>query len=147
MELIQLKLVWQAGKLQPRCEKQEPVWRWDEETSLKNSFACFILCRPWWSYSFANHAWFAVDYRRIALGIFHPRDCSLSDKLWRVSQSVARCRVSWLQLCFSGFLEVNTADTCTVPTSTESITTAWTLTVTTRWAFWPNSHILVFSPV
>lgn len=37
-----------------------------------------------------------------------------------------------LQPCFSGFLEVNTVDTCTVPTSTESITTAWTLTVTTR---------------
>lgn len=35
---------------------------------------------------------------------------------------------------FPGFPEVNTVDTCTVPTSTESITTAWTLSVTTRWA-------------
>lgn len=36
--------------------------------------------------------------------------------------------VTW----FAGSLEVNTADMCTVPTSTESTTTAWTLSVTTR---------------
>lgn len=36
--------------------------------------------------------------------------------------------VTW----FAGSLEVNTVDMCTVPTSTESTTTAWTLSVTTR---------------
>lgn len=51
---------------------------------------------------------------------------------------------------FSGSLEVNTVDTCTVPTSTESITTAWTLSVTTRWAwvlyhfFWASSKYTHF---
>lgn len=41
----------------------------------------------------------------------------------------------------SGFPEVNIVAMCTVPTSTGSTTTAWTLSVTTRWA-WVIYHFL-----
>lgn len=63
-------------------------------------------------------------------------------------------RNCWNATWFSGSLGVSTVDTCTVPTSTESTTTAWTLSVTTRWAWvlyhffehYPNTH-LTLSPV
>ena len=113
-----------------------------------------------------NRSLFAVNYFWITLtsfwaalsvGFFHPSDCSLCDKLsgfepslmsfiycslWLLKLvTVEMCPVTW----FSGSLEVSTVGTCTVPTSTESITTAWTLSVTTRWA-WVFYHFFEQRP-
>lgn len=165
MELIRLKLVWQTGKLLQQCGKQKSVWRcelrdFEGETSimpLKTPSPILFCAVPGISNnSFTNHSWFAVDYFWIALNIFpscfiielfHPVTvlCAISSDVFPgLDVVLIHCSVSLLKCVivemhpatwFSGSLEVNTVDMCTVPTSTESITTAWTLSVTTRWAW------------
>lgn len=139
MELIWLELVWQTGKLLQQCGKHRSgwaalLWRWDKRNAFESSFTCFILCCSWNFNFFTNHSWLAVDYFwDIFLRCLQHSAAALtcSQVSSRSRFPIEMCPVSW----FSGSLGVNTAGMCTVLTSTESITTAWTLSVTTRWAW------------
>ena len=163
MKIIWLKLVWQMGKLFQECGKQQLAWRCElcyiegemSTMPLRNPSPVSISCvLSILNYFFSSHSWFALDFflktTFLSCFIIHPvipSSVISSDELpgwWSFIQSsvwllkcaaVEICPVTW----FSGSLEVNTVGMCTVPTSTESIITAWTLIVTTRSA-WVLPH-------